>query len=281
MLDGIDQKWRSILLVAVVLVVSTALSVMLRALLHFYIKNFSNKIKADPTNFSFLKNSASFIIYGAALIYVLSSIPEFHSLGTALFAGAGVFAAIIGLASQQAFSNIINGVFILIFRPFRVGDVIETSDKQKGVVEEITLRHTIIRDYDNRRLIVPNSIIGQEKIVNSDITDDFICQRIRFGISYDSDVDTAIRIIREEIAKHALLVDHRSAEDLAEGKPLVLVRVVAWADSSITLQAYAWVNGNDNGFALQCDVYYSIKKRFEQEGIEIPFPHRTIVMKTK
>ena len=215
----------------------------------------------------------------SAAIFIFRTIPALQSVGTALFAGAGVLAAIIGFASQQAFSNIINGVFILIFRPFRVGDIIETGDKQKGTVEEITLRHTVIKDYDNRRLIIPNSTIGQEKILNSDITDDMIRLRMKFGIAYDADMDKAIEIIIEEALNHRFCIDNRTPQELSEGAPSVFVRVVGWGESSIDMVLYAWAKGNDNAFQMQCDLYYSVKKRFDQVGIEIPFPHRTVVMK--
>ena len=100
------------------------------------------------------------------------------SLGTALFAGAGILAVIVGFASQKAFANIISGIFILISKPFKMSDIIEFTDGKKGVVEEITLRHTIIKDYENRRIIIPNSIISEETIINSNIQDEKIRKHI-------------------------------------------------------------------------------------------------------
>lgn len=93
-------------------------------------------------------------------------------MGATLFAGAGIFAAIIALASQQALSNIISGIFIVISKPFRVGDYIELSILHRGTVEDITLRHTVIRDIQNNRIIVPNSKINSETIVNYHLNDE-------------------------------------------------------------------------------------------------------------
>lgn len=266
------------ILILSTIAVAFVISFVLRKIAHITIKKYSERIKVDPTNYSFLKNSVSFIIFSIALFFIFSKIPFFRSLGNALFAGAGVFAAILGFAAQKAFSNIVSGIFILIFKPFRVGDTIEFSS-QKGVVEEITLRHTSIKDYQNRRIVVPNSIISEDVIVNSDITDERIREHIVIGISYDSNIDKAIAIIQNVAEKHPLLLDHRTNEEIKTGEPKVMVRVISLADFSVQLKAYVWCNGNDNAFVLKCDLLKSIKEEFDKQGIEIPFPYRTIVYK--
>ena len=148
-----------------------------------------------------------------------------------------------------------------------------------GNVEEITLRHTIIRDYENRRIVVPNSIISDEIIINSNITNEKINKFIVFGISYDSDVDKAIAIIQEEAQKHPNFIDNRTTEEKNKKVPAVMVRMINHGDFSIDLRASVWTANHDLAFALKCDLLYSVKKRFDNEGIEIPFPYRTIVYK--
>lgn len=261
------------------LAVAALLSFTLHKILNTYITKYSKTLKTDPTNFSFIKNSVSFVIYTGAITFIFVKIPFFNSLGSALFAGAGVLAIVVGFASQKAFSNIIGGLFILIFKPFRVTDTIEFKDGQKGIVEEITLRHTIIKDYENRRIIIPNSIISEETIINSNIQDAKIKKQIIFGISYESNVDKAIEIIRDEITNHPLMLDNRSDADKEAGKPPVIVRLVDLGVYSVDLKAYVWTNNVDDAFVLRCDVLYSVKKRFEAEGIEIPYPHHVILSK--
>ena len=268
-----------VLLVVISLAVAIILSFTLRKLLNLFISKYAKKLKTDPTNFSFLKNSVGFLIYTTAVIFIFHKIPYLKTLGTALFAGAGILAVAIGFASQKAFANIISGIFILSFKPFKMADIIEFKDGQKGVVEEITLRHTIIRDYENRRIIIPNSVISEETIINSSIMDEKIKKHIVFSISYDSDIDKAINIIREEAQNHPLVIDNRSKDEKKKNAPLVLIRVIALSDFSVDLKAYIWANGNDNAFVLKCDLLKSVKQRFDKEGIEIPFPYRTIVFK--
>ncbi len=268
----------------VVLIVGTLaaafiISAVLRKAIGIFIIKYSKKIKADPTNFSFLKNSISFIVFTGAIIFIFYSIPSFKSFGKALFAGLGIFAAFIGLALQKTFSNLISGIFILMFKPFRIDDTLKFSDDKMGVVEEITLRHTIIRDYENRRIIIPNSVISEEVIVNSNISDVKIRKHIGFSISYDSNIDKAIEIIQDELKKHPFFIDNRTQKDKKSGVSPVVVRVIALSDFSVDLKAYVWTKGTDNAFVLKCDTLKSVKERFDREGIEIPFPYRTVVYK--
>ena len=261
------------------MLIALIISIILRKSINVVVKRSSLVMKTDPTNFSFLKNAIPFIVFTAALIFVFYKIPFLKSLGTALFAGAGILAAIVGFASQKAFANIISGIFILMFKPFRVGDTLEISSGKKGIVEEITLRHTVIRDYENRRVIVPNSQISDDELINSSIGDEKIKKFVEFGISYDADVDRAMQIIREEALKHPSFIDNRTPEEIKQKVPPVVVRMVGHGDFSINLRAYIWAANNDNAFALRADLLYSVKKRFDNEGIEIPFPYRTIVYK--
>lgn len=252
---------------------------MVRAILNKEINKSSDEIRVDPTKYKFLSNALGFIFYTAALIILFISIPEFRTVGVTLFASAGIIAAIIGFASQTAFSNIVSGIFIVIFKPFRVGDIVKISNLYSGIVEDITLRHTVIRDFENKRLIIPNSVISAETIHNFNIVDEKVNNHIFFGISYDSDVDLATKIIQEEAMAHPNFVDYRSEEELADGTPAVIVRLLEFGESSLNLRANVWTDDPIKGFELKCDINKSIKQRFDREGIEIPFPYRTIVYK--
>lgn len=261
------------------LLVAIVLSIVLNRLMKIFIEKYSERLKVNPTNFSFLKNSTSFIVFSLAILFIFLKIPYLRSLGAALFAGAGVMVVIVGFASQKAFSNIISGVFILIFKPFRVDDMIEFLNGTRGIVEEITLRHTVICNFENRRIIIPNGNISEDTIINSTITDAKIRRHITYGISYDSNIDKAVSIIQEESMKHPNFIDNRTAKEKKDGVPSVLVRLVDLADFSVQLKAYVWSNSNGESWTLQCDVMKSVFERFNREGIEVPFPYRTIVYK--
>jgi len=240
----------------------------------------SSFVDIDPTRYKFFKNAVNFLVAFTALALIIYTIPKLRSLALTLMAGAGVFLAILGFAAQQAFSNIINGVFLVISKPYRVHDMIKVGDRDYGIVEDITLRHTVIKDFKNKRIIIPNSIMASETIINDSIGDNTVCRWIEVGISYDSDVDKAIRIIQEESEKHPLCIDHREKKEIKNGLPKVIVRHIGFGDSSINLRAYVWTDDPLEAVQMQSDINRSIKKRFDAEGIEIPFPHRTIVYKS-
>lgn len=268
--------------VASVLFFAFVISMLIKRILTLVLRRRLKLMNADPTNFNFLKNSVVYIIFTIAIIVIINKTPELENFGKALFAGAGIIAATIGFASQKAFSNVISGIFILIFKPFRVNDTIELSNGQvKGVVEEITIRHTIIKNYENRRVIIPNSHIGEETITNSNLLDTRIKKHIDIGIGYSANIDQAKAIMHEVITGHPLFIDGRSEEDIHLGQPLLNIRVIALGEYAVTIRAWAWTASNDDAFILYCDSIETIKKRFDKEGIEIPFPYRNLIVKTE
>ncbi|MGB1103494.1 MAG: mechanosensitive ion channel family protein [Crocinitomicaceae bacterium] len=238
----------------------------------------SQKIKVDPTRYRFAKNALSLIIWLIALGSIASFIPELKSLAVTLFAGAGILVAIIGFAAQEAFSNIIGGIFIVIFKPFRVDDLIKVGDRDYGIVEDITLRHTVILNFENKRIVIPNSVISSETIINDSIEDQKVCRFIEVGNSYDSDLRKAIKILQEVSMAHPESIDNRTDEEKKEGVDQVVVRV-NFGDSSVNLKALVWTADPLAVWRMQSEINIVVKERFDGEGIEIPFPHRTLVFK--
>jgi len=263
-----------------VLIVAWIVSRILKAILNRSINKYSKDLKLDPTKFYFLRNAINAILLISAFIIIFLYIPELKNVGISLFAGAGILAAVIGFASQHAFSNIIGGVFLVIFKPIKVGDVVSVGT-HFGIVEDITLRHTVINGLENRRIVVPNSTMSSETILNSSLNDEKVCIFIEIGISYDSSIDKAFEVMTDEARKHPNFIDNRKPEDKSNGAPDVITRVLGFGDSSVNLRAQVWAPDPIAGFNLKCDLLKSIKERFDREGIEIPFPYRTIVYKEK
>ncbi len=264
--------------VAIAIAIAVILSYTLRKFLTKFIANRSDSLNIDPTRYNFMKNASTALIIGAALAFTFYAIPSLRSIGTTLFAGAGIAAAASAFASQQALSNIIGGVFLVIFRPFRVGDIIHVA-ANSGEVEDITLRHTVIKSFENRRIIIPNAVMSNETIVNSSIKEEKMCRFIEFGISYDSSVDLAKKIIREEAIKHPEYLDGRTPEEKNKGNATPRIAMTSHGDFAITLRTYFWCGGPIKAMNAHWDLLESVKKRFDAEGIEIPFPYRTIVYK--
>ncbi len=228
----------------------------------------------DQTRYVFLKHLATGIIYTFAAISVIYSIPQFKTLAVSLFAGAGIIAAIIGFASQAAFSNIISGVFMVISRPFKVGDRIEVGVHFSGVVEDITLRHTVIRNFENRRIVIPNSKISSEIIINANLYDDEVRKYIDVTVEFSNDIEHVMGVLREECEQHPLCIDRRNAKQIKAGLHKVEIKLISIENSELKLRAYPWTANPEDAFELQMDLHVRIKQRFDREGISFPEPRR-------
>ncbi|HHE36559.1 MAG TPA: mechanosensitive ion channel family protein [Candidatus Woesearchaeota archaeon] len=239
---------------------------------------YKERLAADRTKFVFMRRIVVIVIYVVGAILIISNIPSLKSFSYSLLAGAGVLAIIIGFATQKTLSNLVAGLMISISQPFRVGDRVKLKDEY-GIIEDITLRHTVLKTWDNRRVIIPNSVINEEVINNYTFGDERILSTVEIGISYDSDIDLAKKIMSEEIRKHPLFIDNRTEADLLAGKDSVKVRVVGCDDFSIRLRGYYWTPNQPASLISRYELIESIKKRFDREGVEIPFPYRTIVYK--
>nr|AOE08640.1 small mechanosensitive ion channel protein MscS [uncultured bacterium]CBL80581.1 MscS Mechanosensitive ion channel [uncultured Leeuwenhoekiella sp.] len=235
----------------------------------------------DITSYKFLRYIAIFAVYFLGVILMLIAFESMRSFAATALGGAGIIAVVAGVASQEALSNLVGGLFIIFFKPFKLGDIIKVDESMVGTVTDITLRHTIIRNYENKMIVIPNAIINKEKLINYDLGTPICCQWIEIGISYSSDIDLAKEIMRDECENHPNLIDNRSELDKYNNVPKVAVRVISLGDSAVVIRAWTWASNYNQAFSMKCDLFESIKKRFDKEDIEIPFPHQTVVFKEK
>jgi small-conductance mechanosensitive channel len=264
-----DKNWEKIFFVVLVLVITFVISLVLRFLVGRFFKAAARKLKVDPTHYNFFKNAVDFILFFVAIVVIFRSIPSLRTYGTGLLTGAGVLAAIVGFASQSAFSNIVSGFFLVIFKPFSVGDRVKIGQNYSGDIEDITLRHTVIKDFENRRVIIPNSVISNETIINSTIVDEKICVFVELAVAFNTNLDKAIKIIQDVSVQHRYFIDNRTEGEIARGETPVMVRVLTFLDGGILLRAYIWTNNPTDAFDLKCDVNKTIKEMFDKEGIAL------------
>jgi small conductance mechanosensitive channel len=272
-----------VLLLAKVLVI-LIVAVVLERLVYFalrqlLLRNLAQRDHEDVTRIRFVRNAARFAIGAAALVAVIHSIPSIKSLAVTLFAGAGILVAIVGFAAQKAFADIISGVFIVTFKPFRVGDSIQVGDKHSGTVEDITLRHTVISTIENRHIIIPNAAIGDATIINSTIRDEATCEFVEIPVSYAADLDHAMRVMGEVCKAHPSRKPSPPGSEQGARHDQVIVRLVRIGDSALTLRAYVWAADPVSATLMRFDLYKNILERFRTEHIEVPYPHRTIIHK--
>ncbi|MDD2338964.1 MAG: mechanosensitive ion channel family protein [Methanosarcina sp.] len=276
-------------------------------LMESYFKKANSKLHMDTTSFRMFRHIVVAAIYFIGIVVVIFSIPELRNLSVALFTGAGIAGIVIGFAAQNTLSNIIAGLSLALFQPFRVGDRLDIMNEY-GKVTDLNLRHTVILTWDNRRLIIPNSIISNEAIINWTIEDPAVIWPIDVGISYDADIDLARKIMIEEARKHPNVMPPQEvkysvvkpslirSETLRVGffdSPVlhpvdpefrerggVSVSVVELGEYSVNLRLSVWFKDRSIAAGSGCEIREAIKKRFDKEGIEIPYPYRTIIYKS-
>lgn len=231
----------------------------------------------DITSRKYFQRIIKAVIYIIAISSILILIPGMEKIGSSILTSAGIMAAAIGLASQEALSNFIGGLFIIISKPFRVGDLVQIDNNVVGTVKEITLRHTVIVNFENRTIFVPNCKINSTTIINSTALETDTCAFVEMGVAHTENLDRVIEVMREEVMKHPSLIDHRTAAEQEAGEPIVKIKVLSICDVSVNLRAWAWAATTGDAFNMKCDLLKSIKERFDAEGIEIPYPYYNII----
>ena len=265
---------QTILLLALTVILATAVGQALKR----SFARVSRNIKVDETQFLILRRVFIALIYVFGVTIALSLIPGFGNIWISVLTGAGVLAVVVGFAAQKTFGNIISGVFIALFKPFRVGDSVSVNG-EFGKVEDITLGHTIIATGDNKRIVIPNSTITDEAIVNYSAGEEDVVKWIDVGIGYDSDIDLAREIMLEEALKHPNVGRSAKKTDYVPKGEKAIVKVTELKEFSVNMRLFFWAKDYPTATSTGFDLLESIKKRFDKEGIEIPYPYRTIVYK--
>ncbi|MBA6157023.1 mechanosensitive ion channel family protein [Tenacibaculum sp. S7007] len=273
---NLSSIWGIIGYVLLVTFVTWVLSRIIRAFIVQIIKRRKTD-RFGKTSILFLRNSVKFFLGLFGIIYIIMTVPAFRSKATLIFSGAGILAAIIGFAAQAALSNLIAGAFIVIFRPFRVGDYIRLDDTRMGIVEDITLRHTVINNFENKRLIIPNSVISTDSVLNHTIEDSHVLSFNNFKLGIKANIDLARKIIQEEAIKLPTVIDFRTPEQIMADKEQVDVRVIDIHPDHIHMRAYVWLNEPFQEFKTKCALKEAVHKRFLAEGVQLPIPFHKVI----
>lgn len=223
-----------------------------------YIPTIVSKVqmKVDETMQLMMRRLVSATIYVIGLMLIVYQIPQLRSLVTAIVAGAGIAGLAIGLAAKDSLSNFTSSVFIAVFQPFRVGDSVDFRGEY-GQIEDLTLRHTVIRTTDNKRIIVPNSIMSMEPIINWSIKEPEITWVVDFDLEKASDIDRAREIITKAAKSHPMVLKDRPLK----------VLLLNSRYSELTLRLEVTVPGRNVAKGIGCDIRESVKKEFEVQGI--------------
>ena len=218
----------------------------------------------------FLAKLTRYAVYVFAFAAYAHFIPALSGLGAASLTSIGMISLILGFAAQNTLGNLIAGISLLLYRPFKLGDrlqVIAPTGLETGTVEGLTLGYTLLKTDDNRRVVVPNSVMASQTNVNLTANDPRVICSVSIGISYDSDIDKARAILLDLASKHA------KAKQVC-GCPLTQLGA-----SGVVLSLDVWCADALAAIAFRCDLLEQAVKRFSIEGIHISIPQTIVVLR--
>ena len=217
----------------------------------------------DKTMGGFLGSVARYGILVLTIIFVLQ---QFGFQTASLVALLGAAGLAIGLALQGVLSGVASGVMLVVFRPIKVGDFIEVNG-YSGTVKDISIFTTELATLDNVQVIIPNTDVWANAITNYSVYDTRRAEWV-FGVAYSADLKKA-----EEVIRDVIFDDRRALSD-----PEPFLQVNNLGESSVDFLARCWVRSSDY-FQFQADMKRQVKEAFDREGIDIPFPSRTVFMR--
>jgi len=256
----------------------TQLSVVFMVV-YFFVRLFINLIEMASRRNVGLKNAAptfsriiNVFIWGIGIIMLMDI---FGISITPLMASLGIAGLAIGLAMQDTLSNFFSGIYILVNQPLHVGDYVELENKLKGYITSIGWREARLQTIQNNTVVIPNTKLSQSILVNYHMPQPEMACLVQVGVSYDSDLEK-VEKVTVDVAKQVMEKTPGAVKDF---KPFI--RYHTFADFSINFTVILRVAAFVDKYLLTHEFVKALHKRYKQEGIEIPFPIRTVHLKGK
>jgi small-conductance mechanosensitive channel len=244
---------------------------VLDAALFYYEKEIAPKTetKMDDVIIPVVRKVGVVVLWGAGIVITLRQIGWDPTI---IFAGAGIAGLVIAFAAQDTFSNLFSGVFLMLDQPFVEGDDIMLETGETARVERIGLRTTRLYNYlTHESIIVPNNNLATKRIVNHTGPDSKFRLAVEVGADYGSDAEKVRRILLQVADAHPKVLKETPWEPK--------VRFKSFGESSLDFTLRVTIPEFKDRNEIASDLRFAIKRAFEQNGIEIPFPHRTLVVK--
>ena len=228
------------------------------------------QLDLDTAALSFVARLAQVVVFVVAFAIWAHLIPELRTLGTALLAGVSVASVVIGLAAQQTLGNLVAGLSLIVYRPFRGGEWIEITTPngvESGYVEDLTLGYTILHTLDKRRIVVPNTLFTSQVTVNQSMHEAEVTVNVTLPVVHTADTVRACAILRE----------------IAEAEPLVIeavdTRVTEVSVDGTVLLCRVRCQGTVEKREVTFSVLERARARFAEEGIELAYRYRNRPLK--
>ena len=225
--------------------------------------------KKDSINLKFLRSICHAAVIITILFILFSQFSMTKDISSTLLRGSALVVAILTFAAQKTLGNIISGFSITIAHPFEVGQKIKVVNGSnilaEGYIKDITVRHTVIQQYDGQSCIVPNSVMDESVIINTNY-EGYIGNYIEIEISYDSDIQKARKIFRGIIKEQILCINKKN----------INIYVSRFTPNGLVLKTTIWTETLDDNFIACSIIREKIIERFRENGIRIPYQTVTV-----
>ena len=264
------DRWSGALIIlALFWLAGLLLSHLLRRAIHLVVER-DHDNRLDRMSIAFLSKVASAFVWIMILMFYAHMIPALDRLATALLASVSVASVVFGLAAQSTLSNFVAGFSLIFYRPFRLGDKLQINAPggiETGVVEDVSLGYTMLKTYDNRRVIISNASISSATMINLSAKEQRTMAIIPISIGYDCDIDEARALIIEV------------ASGLSDIEEVVGCPVTNLGASSVDFSLRVWCADSGVAAGVKNSMLEAVKKRFDAAGIEIPYAYQNVVVK--
>ena len=260
--------WGAVGLGIVFIAIGMMLSWIVRRTLKTVIDHDPNE-RIDRMTVSFIQHLGTFIMWIVLALIFSHVVPSLNKVTTSLLAGVSIVSVVVGFAAQSTLGNLVSGISLVIYKPFRRGDRLQLTTPtgvETGIVEDLSLGYTVLRTFDNRRIVLSNGTIANQIMINLSSVDPRAMLSPTISIGYDSDIERARAVVMELAQGH---------DDVVE---VVGCPVVNLGGSSVDLSLRAWCADSSTAKAVEYDLLEQIKKRFDEVGIEIPYAYQNVIV---
>jgi len=224
----------------------------------------------DRMAVKFIAKLVRYGVYAFAFAAYAHFVPALSGLGAASLTSIGMISLIVGFAAQNTLGNLIAGISLLLYRPFKLGDRLQVAAPtglETGIVESLTLGYTLLKTDDNRRVVVPNSLMASQTAINLTANDPRVVCSVLISIRLAADIDKARAILLELAGQHPL------------AKPVCGCPLTQISSSGVTLSLDAWCADALAAITFRCDLLEQAVKRFVLAGIALPLPSTAVILR--
>lgn len=261
--DNLIMICETIIIILLVFVLNKLNKALFRSILKRH-----NKI-----HLKFTRSIITVFIYVIGIFTIFKLFKPDVDFTNSFLTSSGIIVAVAIFAAQESLNDILSGVMLTWSRPFEVGERVQILGlKITGIVEDITVRHTIIRTFNNSKIVIPNSVMNKQMIENNSNRDSRAGNFLDVLISYESDLDKAISILEELVSSHELVL-------ITKQTPVkVIIRDLT--DNGVALRVQVWTKEVGENFMACSDIRKSVLEKFKENNIEIPYKQVEVINKT-